>query len=110
MAGCCYLVVERSYSQQCEQCIKNSEQCKYLIIMHWRLSNITFLRCLPCYRGGQDVVIWSLNGAAGNSTQMNAAASVNSEHYFQCRETERLRKCCNVTTSDQMKSTNMIGN
>ena len=51
---------------------------------------------IPC-NYGQGEVCW-----------LCGCRNANSEHYFQCSETEQLRKCWNIKSCDEMKSDNVM--
>ena len=48
------------------------------------------------------------NYGQGENCWLCGKEKVDSEHYFQCQETEVLRKSWNVGSSEQMKSTEII--
>ena len=93
--GCSKLKKGRTIQQDCferkEYLDERSiEESKQITKMRLHMTDV------PC-NYGQGEVCW-LCGVGG----------VNSEHYFQCVETERLRKCWNIQTSEQMKSDDII--
>ena len=83
-------IVEDSFERKEYLDEQTIEESKWITRMRLHMTDI------PC-NYGEGEVCW-----------LCGKESVNSEHYFQCRETERLRKCCNVTSSEQMKSGNII--